>query len=78
MNWDTKNYLRDDEENGDDLENTWWEYNTGGVELKLVSWARERVSRSQSLLFRFEDTSGLGQWSSYTSSRLATNIFIWF
>ena len=60
MNWDTKNYLRDNAENSKDLDNARWKFSSSGVVLEPVSGALERIRRSQYLHFFYEDTSGLG------------------
>ena len=60
MNWDRKNYLRDDAENREDLDNARWNCSSNGVELEPVSGFLEPIRRFQFLHFIYEDTSGLG------------------
>ena len=60
MNWDTKNYHRDNAENSEDLDNARWKCSSSGVVLEPVSGALELIRRSQYLHFIYEDTSGLG------------------
>ena len=60
MNWDTKNYLRYDADNREDLDKARWNCSSSGVELEPVLGVLERIRRSQYLHFIYEDTSGLG------------------
>ena len=60
MNWVTKNYLRDNAENSEDLDNARWNCSSSGVVLESVSRALERNRGAQYLDFIYKDTSGLG------------------
>ena len=59
MNWYTVNYLRNNEENRNDLGGAEWKLRTSGFSEPMVNSSTEHIRRKDYLDFIYRDTSGL-------------------